>query len=130
MARILVTEDDEAVRGFVARALAMDGHDVVEAVDGEDGYDRLAADAGPQGEAGYDLLLTDIKMPFMDGIALAHEAARRHPGLPILMMTGFAEQRERAEELAAIIVDVVPKPFTLARIREAVADALAQRRAA
>ena len=130
MARILVTEDDDQVRSFVARALRMDGHDVVEACDGEDGYDRLAAEARDDGRAGFDLLLTDIKMPFMDGIALTREAARRHPEMPILMMTGFADQRERACDLEAAVVDVVSKPFTLARIRQAVSAALQERRAA
>ena len=130
MARILVTEDDDQVRSFVSRALTMDGHDVVEACDGEDGYDRLTAEAMPDGRAGFDLLLTDIKMPFMDGIALTREAARRHPDMPILMMTGFADQRERAADLEAAVVDVVSKPFTLARIRQAVSLALQERRAA
>ena len=64
MAKILLTEDDEAVRSFVARALAMDGHDIVEAHDGEDGFDRLQEASGA-----FDLLLTDIKMPFMDGLS-------------------------------------------------------------
>ena len=130
MARILLTEDDDAVRAFVARALTMDGHDVVEAMDGEDGFDRLRAEARPDGAAGFDLLLTDIMRPFMDGITLSKEAAREHPGLPILMMTGYAEQRERADDVDAIVIDVVSKPFTLAQIRGAVRAALDERRAA
>jgi two-component system cell cycle response regulator CpdR len=72
---------------------------------------------------GYDLLVTDVKMPVMDGIALAHEASGQWPGLPILLMTGFADQRERAEDLAEKIRDVVTKPFTLQQIREAVSEA-------
>jgi CheY-like chemotaxis protein len=59
----------------------------------------------------------------MDGIALAHEAAGQWPGLPILLMTGFADQRERAEDLAEVIRDVVTKPFTLQQIRAAVSEA-------
>ncbi len=64
-------------------------------------------------------------MPIMDGIALAHEAAGQWPGMPILLMTGFADQRERAEDLAEKIRDVVTKPFTLQQIREAVSEAAA-----
>jgi CheY-like chemotaxis protein len=63
----------------------------------------------------------------MDGIALALAAARDHPDLVILLMTGYADQRERASGLDALIHDVVSKPFTLAQIKRAVAGALAAR---
>ena len=69
-------------------------------------------------------------MPVMDGIALALAAARDFPDLKILLMTGFADQRERASGLNAIVHDVVTKPFSVADIRTAVADALAARKAA
>ena len=71
----------------------------------------------------YELLVSDVKMPMMDGIALAHSAAERWPGMRILLMTGFADQRERADDLSKVIRDVVTKPFTLQEIREAVSDA-------
>lgn len=119
MAKILLTEDDEAVRGFVGRALQIDGHDIVEAIDGEDGFDKLQEHEGQ-----FDLLLTDIKMPFMDGIELSRLAAATYPDLKILMMTGFADQRERADGLEKIVIDVVPKPFALKEIRTAVHEAL------
>jgi CheY-like chemotaxis protein len=64
-------------------------------------------------------------MPVMDGIELAHRAAERFPAMRILLMTGYAEQRERADDLAEKIVDVVSKPFALPDIRKAVARALA-----
>ena len=64
----------------------------------------------------------------MDGIALALAAARDFPDLTILLMTGFADQRERASGLNAIVHDVVTKPFSVADIRTAVADALAARK--
>ncbi len=117
MARILITEDEVSLRSFVARALRLDGHDTFEAGDGAEGLERLE-------EASYDLLLSDIRMPVMDGIELAYQAAARFPGMKILLMTGYAEQRERADELAAKIVDVVEKPFALPDIRKAVAMAL------
>ncbi len=118
MARILITEDEDSLRSFVARALRMDGHETVEAADGAEGLEALA-------EGRFDLLLSDIRMPVMDGIELTHKAAAAHPGLRILLMTGYAEQRERADDLAAKIIDVVSKPFTLPDIRTAVARALA-----
>jgi CheY-like chemotaxis protein len=117
--RILLTEDDDAVRTFVSRALQLDGHDVDTACHGVEALERLTETDG-----GYDLLVSDVKMPLMDGIALAHEAAGQWPGLPILLMTGFADQRERAEDLSQVIRDVVTKPFTLQQIREAVTEAV------
>ena len=118
MARLLIAEDDEAVRAFVSRALMIDGHDVTTAEDGADALDMLAEDNK------FDLLLSDIKMPVMDGIALALNVARDHNHLPILLMTGYADQRERADGLEKIVIDVVQKPFSLADIREAVKNAL------
>ena len=116
--RILLTEDDDSVRAFVSRALELDGHDVDTACHGVEALDRLTEEDGA-----YDLLVSDVKMPIMDGIALAHQAADQWPGLPILLMTGFADQRERAEDLSQVIRDVVTKPFTLQQIREAVSEA-------
>ena len=118
MARILITEDEDSLRRFVARALRMDGHETEEAADGAEGLEKLH-------EGGFDLLLSDIRMPVMDGIELAHQAASHWPNMKILLMTGYAEQRERADDLMEKIVDVVSKPFALPDIRKAVALALA-----
>jgi two-component system, cell cycle response regulator CpdR len=120
MARILIAEDDEPVRGFVKRALEMDGHQVVAEADGAAALDRLNEERGA-----FDMILSDIRMPLMDGIALALAAGRDFPELPILLMTGFADQRERAHDLNAIIEDVITKPFSLAEIRAAVEKVLA-----
>jgi CheY-like chemotaxis protein len=70
-------------------------------------------------------LLTDIRMPVMDGIALALAAARDHPAMTILLMTGYADQRERAHGLDALIHSVITKPFSLGELRAAVNGALA-----
>lgn len=118
MARILITEDEDSLRSFVARALRMDGHETLEAADGADGLEKL-------GEGHFDLLLSDIRMPVMDGIELAHRASAQFPELKILLMTGYAEQRERADDLMEKVVDVVSKPFALPDIRKAVSRALA-----
>jgi two-component system, cell cycle response regulator CpdR len=122
MARILLAEDEEALRAFVVRALAQDGHDVVAAADGGEALDALTRERGR-----FDLLLTDIRMPVMDGIALALAAARDYPELIILLMTGYADQRERAHGLDALIHDVIAKPFSLSDIRKTVEEALAGR---
>lgn len=120
MAKILVAEDDDGVRFLVTRALRLEGHDVVGVEDGGFALERLV-----EAEGAFDLLLSDIRMPAMTGIELAHVAASHWPDLPILLMTGYAEQREAAADLMRIVVGVVEKPFTIAEIRDAVAQALA-----
>lgn len=120
MAKILLVDDEETVRGFLKRGLELDGHTVMTAIDGADGMDRL-------GEAEFDLLLTDIRMPIMDGIALAVSAKRDRPDLTIMLMTGYAEQRERAKNLEVIVADVLTKPFSLAELRNAVRRVLDER---
>jgi two-component system cell cycle response regulator CpdR len=122
MARILIAEDDDNVRAFVSRALSSAGHEVTEAEDG-----GLAAEICAERRGDFDLLLSDIKMPVMDGIALALTVAADYPDLTILLMTGFADQRERAHGLDALIYDVVPKPFSLQLLLDKVADALGGR---
>ena len=119
MARILVAEDDENVRAFVTRALVHMGHEVTEAEDG-----GIAAEICSEKNGAFDLLLSDIKMPVMDGIALALTVAAQFPDLTILLMTVFDDQRERAHGLEALIYDVVPKPFSLQVLLEKVDDAL------
>jgi two-component system, cell cycle response regulator CpdR len=119
MARILIADDEEGTRTLVARALKQDGHEVMTARDGAEALELLAREQGT-----FELLLTDIRMPVMDGIALALAAARDHPALTILLMTGYADQRERAHGLDALIHDVLTKPFSLADMRSAVEGAL------
>jgi CheY-like chemotaxis protein len=119
MARILIADDEEAIRSLIARALRQDGHEVMTANDGAEALDVLARKRGA-----FELLLTDIRMPVMDGIALALAAARDHPDVTILLMTGYADQRERASGLDALIHDVITKPFSLGTMRTAVNDAL------
>jgi len=119
MAKILIAEDDDNVRQFVSRALSHAGHEITEAEDG-----GLAAEILQEQNGAFDLLLSDIKMPVMDGIALALNVAPAYPDVTIVLMTGFADQRERAHGLEALIYDVIPKPFTLQALMEKVADAL------
>jgi two-component system cell cycle response regulator CpdR len=119
MARILIAEDEEALCALCARALASEGHEVKTACDGSAALDLLVREAGR-----FDLLLTDIRMPIMDGIALALAAARDFPELTILLMTGYADQRERAHGLEALIHDVLTKPFSVASLRQTVSEAL------
>jgi DNA-binding response OmpR family regulator len=100
----------------------MQGHDITACEDG-----GLAEEAMAAADGSFDLLLSDIKMPVMDGIALALSVGARWPEVTILLMTGFADQRERAHGLDALIYDVVAKPFSLKQLTDKVDDALAGR---
>jgi len=119
MARILVAEDDAAVQSFVARALGHAGHAVTAVDDGVQALEALR-------RADYDLLITDIVMPGLDGIGLALKVACDWPRLPILLMTGYAAERMRAHNLEEIIFRVVAKPFTLEQICREAEAALAR----
>ncbi len=81
-------------------------------------------------EAVYDLLLTDIVMPGVDGIALALKATKDRPSMPVVLMTGFAAEQQRAHNLEALIDRVVSKPFSLKEICAAVDAALQARQPA
>ena len=118
-ARILVAEDDPAVQNFVARALSLQQHSVTAVNDGLQALEALERET-------FDLLLTDIVMPGLDGIALALKVARDHPDLPILLMTGYSAERQRAHNLDELISRVLVKPFTLKQIRDAVAEVLGE----
>ena len=122
MARILLAEDDDAVRELVARALGEDGHELTVAADG-----AAALAVLDRRDRDFDLLLTDVKMPMMDGIALALAAGRDHPDIRIMLMTGYADQRERAHGLDALVHDVISKPFSVEQIKGAVREALVTR---
>jgi two-component system cell cycle response regulator CpdR len=115
MSRILVVDDEDSLRALVARGLTLDGHSCTMAADGAEALDILMAEQGR-----FDLLLTDIRMPLMDGIALALAAKQAFPELTIMLMTGYAEQRERARSLESIVAEVMTKPFTIAELRETV----------
>ena len=122
MARILIADDEEAIRALCARALSGEGHEVLSAADGAEALDIIGREQGR-----IDLLITDIQMPVMDGIALALATARDYPNLIIVLMTGYADQRERAHGLDALIHGVLNKPFSLTEFRSAVQGVLGPR---
>lgn len=115
---ILVADDEASVRQFVERALNYAGYAVTAVPDGNGALEAL-------GKRKYDLLLTDIVMPELDGIALALKAAKDYPAMKILMMSGYANQRQRAHNLDCLAHEVISKPFSLEEITQRVATALA-----
>ena len=108
MPRILLAEDDDSLRGFLSRALERAGFDVTACADGEE--------AAAVMDQSWDLLLTDIVMPGMDGIEVARLAAARHPGLRIMFITGFAAVALAAGDSAPAGAKVLSKPIHLREI--------------
>lgn len=106
---ILVTDDEDSVRDFVERALNYAGYAVTTAENGAVALEKLQKQK-------FDLLLTDIVMPELDGIALALKAAKDYPDMKILMMSGYANQRQRAHNLDVLAHEVISKPFSLDEI--------------
>lgn len=117
-ARLLLVEDEDMVRAVAERALTRQGFTVVTASDGEDGLERLG-DSGP-----FDLVVSDVVMPNLDGPGMAVEMRKRMPGIPILFMSGYAEETLR-QSISIDQVHFLPKPFSVAQIVEAVHGALA-----
>jgi DNA-binding response OmpR family regulator len=121
MAKILVAENELALREFVARGLEQRHHKVTMAQDGAEALANLK-------KAKYDLLLTDIDMPIMDGIALALAAGRDYPKMKIIIMSGHEHQIERAHGLNDLVYRVVSKPFSIAGICAVVDDVLSTKK--
>jgi len=112
MAQILLAEDDESLRRFLAMALAKAGHEVTDFGDGREAFECLKGFR-------FDLLLTDIVMPGMDGIELAKRAAEMNAGMKIMCITGFAAVALHPASNAPKQAKVLSKPFHL---REIVAE--------
>jgi two-component system cell cycle response regulator CpdR len=112
MAHILLAEDDESLRKFLAAALVKAGHAVSDFGDGGDAYECLKGFT-------FDLLLTDIVMPGMDGIELAKRAVELNNALKIMFITGFAAVALHPASDAPKQAKVLSKPFHL---REIVAE--------
>jgi two-component system cell cycle response regulator CpdR len=119
MARILLAEDDAATRDLVQRALGLEGHEMTVTQDGLEALEKLQA-----APARIDLLITDVQMPGLDGVALVEKALAVSPKLRVVLMSGFADELGRADHLKPRISRIISKPFTLEQIRSAVKAAL------
>ncbi len=106
MARIILAEDDNDMRRFLAKALVNAGYEVVSYDNGKSAYERLR-------EEPFTLLLTDIVMPEMDGIELARRATQLDPDLKVMFITGFAAVALNPDSQAPKDAKVLSKPFHL-----------------
>ena len=106
MARILLAEDDDDMRNFLVRALEKAGHEVTSFSEGLSAYEEIK-------QASFDLLLTDIVMPEMDGIELARKATELDPEIKVMFITGFAAVALNPDSQAPRDAKVLSKPFHL-----------------
>jgi CheY-like chemotaxis protein len=114
--RVLVVDDDAMVRRLLRTLVERDGHEVVQAEDGADGWRRLTGPVPP------DLLILDRMLPDMDGAELLRRARadQRTATLPVLLLTAAARQSAELDDGA--LTRILAKPFDLAEFRELLAE--------
>jgi two-component system, cell cycle sensor histidine kinase and response regulator CckA len=105
------------VRIVAERALARQGYRIVTARDGEEGLEAVQSDGS------FDLVVSDVVMPSMDGPAMAREIRKIAPDLPVLFMSGYAEEQLR-RQIDIENVHFLPKPFSVQQISDKVAQVL------
>ena len=115
---ILLVEDEDMVRAVAERALTRHGYEVITATNGEEGLEIL------KGRSDIDMLVSDVVMPMMDGPTLGRHARELYPKMPLLFMSGYAEEQLR-RSIALENVDFLPKPFSVQQLAEAVRNAMA-----
>ena len=115
---VLLVEDEDMVRAVAERALTRQGYTVVTARDGEEGLEAVRAGGA------FDLVVSDVVMPGMDGPAMAQAIRRIAPDLPVLFMSGYAEAQLR-DQIDIAQMHFIPKPFTLQAIADKVGEVLA-----
>ncbi|HET8724789.1 MAG TPA: sigma-54 dependent transcriptional regulator [Anaeromyxobacteraceae bacterium] len=121
MARLLVVDDDEGLRSFLEAALTSEGHDVTLAVDGADALRRLDA-------SGFDVVVTDLKMPGVDGMQVLQHVRAEHPGTQVILLTAHGSIETAVEAMRAGACDFLQKPVGSPReLRMVVARALERR---
>ena len=121
MGRILVADDQDAIRRWLARELVKGGHEVEEASNGNAAIERLHAGA-------FDLVLTDLKMAGSDGLDVLRTARTLHPSTAVIVMTGFGSVKTAIESIKSGAFDYMEKPFKIDEIEVSIAKALEARR--
>jgi len=112
--RVLVIEDDDAVRSAIRRSLLLAGYEVIEAVDGEDGLGRLANDVP-------DVVILDVGLPKIDGIELCRRLRHAGDRTPVLMLTARDAVEDRVAGLEAGADDYLVKPYDVRELRARIA---------
>ena len=115
--KVLLVEDEDMVRAVAERALDRAGYEVTACSDGEEGL------AAIKGGGEFDLIVSDVVMPGMDGPAMARAIRETHPDLPVLFMSGYAEEQLR-KDIDIPKMHFLPKPFSVQQIGDKVADVM------
>lgn len=117
--RVLVVDDEAAIRDLLAKTLALAEYDVDLAPDGRTALERLRI-------MPYDLLITDLKMPGVDGLAVIREARRMKADIPVIIITGFSTEASAIEAVNLGVAGYLTKPFRVPRVLAAAAKALGE----
>jgi excisionase family DNA binding protein len=117
--RVLVVDDEASIRDLLSKTLALAEYDVDLAFDGRTALDRLRP-------APYDLLITDLKMPGVDGLTVIREARRLKTDLPVIIITGFSTEASAIEAVNLGVSGYLTKPFRVPRVLAVAAKALGE----
>jgi two-component system cell cycle sensor histidine kinase/response regulator CckA len=121
--KVLLVEDEDMVRAVAERALARAGYDVKACANGEEGLAAIT-----EGTVQFDIVVSDVVMPGMDGPAMVRAIRARLPKMPVLFMSGYAEEQLR-RDIDIPDMHFIPKPFSVAAIGDKVGAVLSQARA-
>ena len=118
-ARVLVVDDEEPIRDLLSRTLALAQYDVDVAQDGQTAMDRMRM-------VQYDLLITDLRMPGVDGLNVIREARRLRSDIPVIILTGYSSEATAIEAINLGVQGYLTKPFRVPRVLAAAAKALGE----
>ena len=116
---MLVVDDEASIRDLLAKTLALAEYDVDLAVDGRSALERLRM-------VPYDLLITDLKMPGIDGLTVIREARRLRTDIPVIIVTGYSSEASAIEAVNLGVSGYLTKPFRVPRVLAAAAKALGE----
>jgi excisionase family DNA binding protein len=117
--RVLVVDDEAGIRELLSKTLALADYDVEAVADGRSAVLRLRAGT-------YNLLITDLKMPGMDGLSLIRDARRLTPELPIIIITAYSTEASAIEAIDLGVTGYLTKPFRISKILSTAAKALGE----
>jgi excisionase family DNA binding protein len=117
--RILVVDDEASIRDLLSKTLTLAEYDVDVAPDGRSALDRMRMNP-------YDLLIADLKMPGMDGMALIREARRYKPDLAVIIITGYSTESSAIEAVNLGVAGYLTKPFRVQQVLKKAAEALGE----
>ncbi|HVL66825.1 MAG TPA: response regulator [Vicinamibacterales bacterium] len=118
-ARILVVDDEETIRELLSKTLALAEYEVDVAHDGRSAVDRMRM-------IPYDLLITDLRMPGVDGLTVIREARRLKADIPVIIVTGYSTEASAIEAINLGVQGYLTKPFRVPRVLAAAAKALGE----